>query len=218
MKANLKQQQAEALLIKLKQIQNSKLTKNEQIVYKINSKSQDQVLKNENKIGDLENRISQLEISAREFNVLNLINEVHKVKELVEAAISSNQDAVTKKVNQVFQEMETLNQKRQNLELNDSRYVKVAKMHENFLKLQRIGEILPEIINRLECLKFIHEDSVNVNDNIQKIKNNKEEINSNLQSGNSLLNQVCGTLDSNLPKIKSEIQQLTQKVEKLAAK
>jgi len=194
------------------------LTKNEQIVYKINSKSQDQVLKNENKIGDLENRISQLEISAREFNVLNLINEVHKVKELVEAAISSNQDAVTKKVNQVFQEMETLNQKRQNLELNDSRYVKVAKMHENFLKLQRIGEILPEIINRLECLKFIHEDSVNVNDNIQKIKNNKEEINSNLQSGNSLLNQVCGTLDSNLPKIKSEIQQLTQKVEKLAAK
>jgi len=102
--------------------------------------------------------------------VLNLINEVQKVKELVETAISSNQDAVTKKVNQVFQEMETLNHKRQNLELNDSRYVKVAKMHENFLKLQRIGEILPEIINRLECLKFIHEDSVNVNENIQKIK------------------------------------------------
>jgi len=150
--------------------------------------------------------------------VLNLINEVQKVKELVETAISSNQDAVTKKVNQVFQEMETLNHKRQNLELNDSRYVKVAKMHENFLKLQRIGEILPEIINRLECLKFIHEDSVNVNENIQKIKNNKDEIHNHLQTGNSLLNQVCATLDSNLPKIKSEIQQLTEKVEKLAAK
>ena len=63
-------------------------------------------------------------------------------------------------------------------------------MHENFLKLQRIGEILPELINRLECLKFIHEESVNVNDNIEKIKNNKEEINNNLQSSNSLINQV----------------------------
>jgi len=58
-------------------------------------------------------------------DVLNLINEVLKVKELVEAAIVSNQDAVTKKLNQVFQEMDTLNHKRQNLELNDPRYVKV---------------------------------------------------------------------------------------------
>ncbi len=63
-------------------------------------------------------------------------------------------------------------------------------MHENFLKLQRIGEILPEIITRLECLKYIHEDSVNINDNIQRISHNKSEINTNLQTGNSLLNQV----------------------------
>ncbi len=121
----MKQQQAEALLVKLKHIQSSKSAKNEQIIYKIGAKSQDQVLKNENKIGDLENRIAKLETTAKEFNVLNLINEVLKVKELVEAAIVSNQDAVTKKLNQVFQEMETLNHKRQNLELNDPRFVKV---------------------------------------------------------------------------------------------
>ena len=60
-------------------------------------------------------------------DMLNLINEVLKVKELVEAAIVSNQDAVTKKLNQVFQEMDTLNHKRQNLELNDPRYVKVME-------------------------------------------------------------------------------------------
>ena len=70
LKANLKQQQAEALLIKLKQIQNSKLAKNEQIIYKIGSRSQHQVLKNENKIGDLENRIAKLETTAREFSNL----------------------------------------------------------------------------------------------------------------------------------------------------
>jgi uncharacterized protein len=68
LKVNLKQQQAEALLTKLKQLQNSKSTKNEQIIYKIGSKSQDQALKNENKIGDLENRISKLEATAREFS------------------------------------------------------------------------------------------------------------------------------------------------------
>jgi len=70
-------------------------------------------------------KISEFPLNPR-IDVLNLINEVQKVKELVETAISSNQDAVTKKVNQVFQEMETLNHKRQNLELNDSRYVKVT--------------------------------------------------------------------------------------------
>jgi len=68
LKANLKQQQAEALLIKLKQLQSSKSAKNEQIIYKIGSRSQDQVLKSENKIGDLENRIAKLETTAREFS------------------------------------------------------------------------------------------------------------------------------------------------------
>lgn len=63
-------------------------------------------------------------------------------------------------------------------------------MYEAYLKLQRIGEQLPEIVQRLECLKVIHEESATISDKITDIKKNQTKINESLKEGNDLLEKV----------------------------
>lgn len=63
-------------------------------------------------------------------------------------------------------------------------------MYEAYIKLQRIGEHLPEVVQRLECLKVIHEESATISDKITNIKHNQGKINDSLKEGNELLEKV----------------------------
>jgi len=63
-------------------------------------------------------------------------------------------------------------------------------MHEAFQKLQRIGEHLPSLINRFECIKMIHEESVGITEKIENIKQNEKSISKALGEGSDLLKQV----------------------------
>ena len=63
-------------------------------------------------------------------------------------------------------------------------------MYEPYIKLQRIGEHLPEVVQRLECLKVLHEESATISDKITNIKSNQAKVNESLKEGNELLDKV----------------------------
>ena len=85
---------------------------------------------------------------------------------------------------------------------------------------------MPDLINRLECLKLIHEESAGISEKIQNLKENEKKINNALEESSSLLRQVNialfgnrltiskvgETLNENLPKIINDINELQKKL------
>lgn len=214
LKANLKYHKAEALLTKLKELQKAGGKEGESIVYKINLKTTEEPGVQEAKVSDIENRIANLENLFISSDVQNLLEDVQKVKKSVDSIAGSSMDQVTKKLNQVSQELDTLQQKKTSFELNDPRLMKAEKMYEAYLKLQRIGEHLPEVVQRLECLKVIHEESATISDKITNIKHNQTKINESLKEGNELLEKVNDIFGKNLARIEGDIKNLQERIEK----
>lgn len=66
----------------------------------------------------------------------------------------------------------------------------MEKLYENFKKIQPVGEEVHQIIDRLECLKVIHEESAMVNEKFKNLRNLESNLASKLSENKEALNQV----------------------------
>ena len=144
LQTNLKYHKAEALLVKLKELQKSGAQAGDSIVYKINTGGQEETIKAEDKVQDLESRISKLEPilantgrtkgifygnSILELRgVHNLLEEVQRIQKCTDTIPGNSSDQVTKKLTQLSEELDVFNQRKKNLEVSDSRLVKVNEI------------------------------------------------------------------------------------------
>ena len=177
--------------------------------------------------------------------MLTRLNRLQKTMDsLDEGRLESN----NKRINAIMSELDALNTKKQLLNINDENLKKVATyfeislfyfaykkqlntLYENFKKIQPIGEELPGVIDRLECLKLIHEESALINDKFRvlrdleaklavKLKENHEELNKVYYyyffgGANKQCLQVSANFVQNVDTINKNIHNLEERVKKL---
>jgi len=215
LKSKLQGQLGETLLSKLKALKDSN-DNEKNVSFKLFVDKKTTSLKNEIKLEELDSRLANLEKALGNSKSNNLLDQLDKVQRTVEFINDSKLESIAKKVTTVNQELETLNNKRQALNLTDPNFMKLEALHEMYTKVQNVNEELPSIIERLECLKLIHEESAYLTDKINGLKEMQTTILSNLSENNKILKNVEDNFEKNVTLIDSNMKNLEERINKLS--
>lgn len=109
---------------------------------------------------------------------------------------------------------------RKNNELvySDNDFKKIQDLYEKFLKTQKIASEIPEILEKLECLKYMHENSGKTGHDLINLKNNEKVISEKLQENKILLEKVEKLFLTNLKGFFEKIRDVEEKTNVLLNK
>ena len=83
------------------------------------------------------------------------------------------------------------------------------------MKAQKIASELPEIVEKLECLKYMHEKSGKTGNEINNLKENEKKIKEKLQENKLLLEKVEMSFVTNLKGFFEKMKVLEEKISEI---
>ena len=122
-----------------------------------------------------------------EGNIVEKIDELHK---LANGFIPQKLEMNARKIQVINSELDQIMRKNKELVDSDNDFKKIQELYEKFLKAQKIASELPEIVEKLECLKYMHENSGKTGNEISTLKENEKNIKEKLQENKLLLEKV----------------------------
>jgi len=214
LKSKLQNQLGDTLLAKLKVIKDGGAP-DKNVDFKLFVDKKTTELKTELKLGEIEGRLANIEKVIGNSKGNNILEQFDKIQKMVEFVNDSKLDGIAKKVNTVNQELDNLSSRRQNYNLNDPNLKKLERLYDMYLKVQNVHEELPTIIERLECLRLIHEESAYLVDKIHGLKEMQTTILTNLGDNHKLLQKVDENFSKNLATIDNNMKNLEERINKL---
>lgn len=95
-----------------------------------------------------------------------------------------------RKIQAINTELDQILKKNNELVHFDDDFKKIQELYEKFLKIQKIASELPEIVEKLECLKYMHENGGKTGIEINNLKENEAKINEKINENKIMLGNI----------------------------
>lgn len=120
-----------------------------------------------------------------------------------------------RKIQAINSELDQILKKNSELVTFDDDFKKIQELYEKFLKTQKIASELPEIVEKLECLKYMHENSGKTTGEINQLKETEKILREKLENNKVLLGKVEKVFMENIKTVLDKIQHFEGKVNEL---
>ena len=123
-----------------------------------------------------------------------------------------------RKIQVINSELDNIISKNNELVFSENDFKKIQDLYEKFLKTQKIASELPKIIEKLECLKYMHESSGKTGNEIKKLKENEQKLKEKLNENKVLLEKVESMFITNLKGFFEKMKTVEEKANELLKK
>lgn len=117
-----------------------------------------------------------------------------------------------RKIQAINTELDQILKKNSELVYSDDDFKKIQELYEKFLKIQKIASELPEIVEKLECLKYMHENGGKTGLEINNLKENEAKIREKINENKITLGNVEKKFASNLKEVLGKFMTLETKL------
>lgn len=117
-----------------------------------------------------------------------------------------------RKIQAINTELDQILKKNSELVYSDDDFKKIQELYEKFLKIQKIASELPEIVEKLECLKYMHENGGKTGLEINTLKENEAKIREKINENKITLGNVEKKFASNLKEVLGKFMTLETKL------
>jgi len=148
-------------------------------------------------------------------------NIINKIDDLYKLAFGLNPQRLemnARKIQAINSELDQIMRKNNELVYGDNDFKKIQELYEKFLKTQKIASELPEIVEKLECLKYMHDNSGKIGNEIGVLKENEKEIKKKMEENRELLDKVEGMFSGNLKGVLDRMKMVEEKANVLLKK
>ena len=141
-------------------------------------------------------------------------NIVNKIEELFKLASGLNPQRLelnARKIQVINSELDQILRKNNELVNQDNDFKNIQELYEKFLKTQKIASELPEIVEKLECLKYMHDNSGKTGAEIGTLKENEKTIRSKLEENQVMIEKVEGLFVNSLQGLMEKMKGIEEK-------
>ncbi|KRX09826.1 hypothetical protein PPERSA_02698 [Pseudocohnilembus persalinus] len=189
---------------------------------------QSKFLELEKRIALLENALGKEEIGKINKNGTNknpensLLYKSEYLSNLVESfdnnQIKEYQEKLEKIVTDIEQIKNDKNLQGTSNNISPQELKKIQELYEKVNNIQGISDELPLLVDRLESLRFVHEESAGFMLNLSSLSELHNKVISQLGTNDQLLNKLQGNFTQNLGTIQNNVQNLEQRIQNLEKK
>jgi len=215
LRENLEYKNSEALLERLKDIQRHGDAEANNVTYKIEYDPSSEKVKQELKYAELQRRIGNLEKILGNTKSNDLSESINKLKNTTELLSENSLDSLFGRISYVNQQLDRLGNKKAQVSLEGGKLSKIEASHDSYKQLETTAEGLPDLIGRFESLQVVHEESANIVNKVDKLKENQNAVLRNLGENQELLKKMEETFKTNLEMMNANIKSLQDRVAKL---
>ena len=164
------------------------------------------------RIAKLEQRITQLEAQLGEHNGgHSLGSTVAGLEQRLALLDEKKLDRIAARVLSLVQKYQLLERQKQARELTTQEEEEAKKIQCMLAKLDRVDEFqgaFPKIVDRLKCLKEVHENSVHFQDRLVALESSRNATSAMLQQDVDMLHQLEKTMEKNLAIFEENLKHL----------
>ena len=126
---------------------------------------------------------------------------------------------LNQKAGDLLQKMERLKQESTREKQKESGSdTKITELYELTKQWDSSASALPEVIERLHTLKYLHESASGFNLTLSQLEQRQTEVNENLETNREVLDKVSRTLEANVERIQQNFETINKRIEALISK
>ena len=95
---------------------------------------------------------------------------------------------------------------------------KITELYELTKQWDSSASALPEVIERLHTLKYLHESASGFNLTLSQLEQRQTEVSENLETNREVLDKVSRTLEANVERIQQNFETINKRIEALSSK
>eukprot|EP01017_Pseudomicrothorax_dubius_P041347 TRINITY_DN6602_c0_g1_i1.p1 TRINITY_DN6602_c0_g1~~TRINITY_DN6602_c0_g1_i1.p1 ORF type:complete len:379 (-),score=123.41 TRINITY_DN6602_c0_g1_i1:329-1465(-) len=165
----------------------------------------------------LEARLATLEkvIGTQDTAKEDLQTRVSKLGRVMSYVDQARVDEVGARAATVLADIDNLVARRAELQVGEAEFKRVDELYELFGKTARIVEELPTMAERLETLRYLHEESASFAVRLKELEETQRGIAAILGENKTLLGQLEGAFATNVSKFEASVAHLDERLAKL---
>ena len=126
---------------------------------------------------------------------------------------------LNQKAGELLQKMDRLRQESPKEKLKENGTdTKITELHELSKQWETTASLLPDVIERLHTLKYLHESAGGFNLTLNQLEQKQTEVSEILQTNRDVLDQVSQTLEANMERIQQNFASVNKRIEALTSK
>jgi len=181
------------------------------------SKSLTKIAEVEKRLTDIERLVGRADLPEEFPDLQTAIENLHNKLKLFD---SSKLDAIKLKMQNVGDQIKDFLNKKEKIPttVKEGTEKKIEQCYNMMLYWDTIAQQLPIIINRLQSLKVLHEESVMFNETLNQITSEQSQLSELLKSNESTFNELNKNFKENTQSILSNIEALDKRFAALSAR
>jgi dynactin-2 len=162
--------------------------------YEVTIDKDRQSLRDALRFEELERRMANIEkvvgFSPQTQTNESLTARVDKLYRIARHLDQAKLDELQSKAQSLLMDFELLQQKRNELQVNEADLKKIDELHELFAKTQPVIDELPALVDRMETLKALHEESATFSLKVKELQGTQQSMLASLNDNSKLLQEV----------------------------
>ena len=203
----------------------SKQKANDEIMYELLMKPDTSKLEEQQRLAVFESRLEALEktlgptpekmsVLSVETNTKNVTSAISVLNSRLGLLEPAHLDHVEGRLAALLQKLNTINEKKTGLE-DTEKNNKIAELYEMVTANQSVALALPEVVDRLDSLQALHEQSLQFSKTLLQLDNLQQKLQSNLSTNEKILQETQTKFSQNLDTIQKNFDAMDQRVNKL---
>jgi len=162
-------------------------------------------------LGPSAEKMSVLSVETNTKNISSAISVINSRLGLLEPV---HLDHVEGRLAALLQKLNTVNEKKANLE-DTEKNNKIAELYEMVTANQSVALALPEVVDRLDSLQALHEQSLQFSKTLLQLDSLQQKLQTNLSTNEKVLQETQGKFSENLETIQKNFDAMDQRLNKL---
>jgi len=162
-------------------------------------------------LGPSAEKMSVLSVETNTKNVSSAISVINSRLALLEPV---HLDHVEGRLAALLQKLNTVNEKKANLE-DTEKNNKIAELYEMVTANQSVALALPEVVDRLDSLQALHEQSLQFSKTLLQLDSLQQKLQTNLSTNEKVLQETQSKFSENLETIQKNFDAMDQRLNKL---